>query len=149
MTNSIPLSSLESGTGAKFVDLGDKYAGRITNIEQRQQTEMDGSPKFFKDGTSPMMQYVITLELTDGESVNLFAKLGKYTPSEGKGESMLGAIGTAVREAGASAVDVGGELAVQYTGKAEPAPGKKAKLYTASYRPPTASIPAGDLFSEQ
>jgi len=53
-----------------------------------------------------------------------------------------------VRAAEASGVDIGGELAVQYTGKADAGAGKTAKLYTAQYRPPApASIPA-DLFDK-
>jgi hypothetical protein len=148
MTTSIPLSSIEASPGAKFVEIGDTYKGRITNIEQRQQTDMDGSPKTFKDG-SPMMQWVISLEQANGDTVSLFARGGKYTPSTGEGESMLSAIGTAVRAAGAEAVEVGAELAVAYTGQAEPAPGKKAKLYVAQYRPPAApSVPVDDLFSD-
>jgi hypothetical protein len=148
VTNSIPLSDLESSPGAKFVDIGDKYQGRITSIEQRQQTSMDGEPRTFKDG-SPMMQWVIGIEQADGEVVSLYARGGKYTPKTGSGESMLAAIGSAVRAAEASAVEIGADLAVALTGEAEPAPGKKAKLYQASYRPPpAASVPVSDLFSD-
>jgi len=148
MTTSIPLSDLESSPSAKFVEIGDTYKGRITNIEQRQQTEMDGSPRTFKDG-SPMMQYVFSLEQENGDTVSLFARGGKYTPSSGEGESMLSAIRTAGEAAGVEAVAVGGELAVAYTGQAEPAPGKKAKLYRAKYSAPAAaSVPVDDLFSD-
>lgn len=145
--NSIPLSDLASSNSAKFENIGDSHAGRITAINQRPQTGMDGSPLTFPDGTARLL-WAITIERSDGETVTLFAKGGRYTPESGSGESMLSAIGSAVRAAEASGVDIGGELAVQYTGQADAGPGKKAKLYTAQYRPPApASIPA-DLFDK-
>ena len=149
MSQSIPLNQLESSPSASFEQLGDSYKGRITAIEERQQTDLnDGKPLTFNDGT-PRMQYVITIEQSDGETVQLYAKGGKYKADEGSGEAMLAAIGTAVRAAGAGAVDVGGDLAVAYTGNARLAAGKSAKLYTAQYRPPApASIPASDLFKD-
>jgi len=148
MSQSIPLSQLESSPSASFEQLGDSYKGRITGIEERQQTDLQGNPLAFNDGT-PRMQFVITVEQADGETVQLYAKGGKYKADEGSGEAMLAAIGTAVRAAGAGAVDVGGDLAVAYTGNARLAAGKSAKLYTAQYRPPApASIPASDLFKD-
>jgi hypothetical protein len=144
---SIPLSQLESSTAAKFEQFGDKHAGRITAIDQRQQTDpKTGQVKTFNDG-SPQMQWVITLE-ENGQAVALFAKGGRFTPAKGSGESMLNAIGTAVRTVGASSLDVGGMLAVALTGESEAKPGlNPAKLYTAQYQPPApASVPV-DLFS--
>ena len=64
---------------------------------------------------------------------------------------MMSAIGTAARQAGAESVDVGGLLAVAFTGETKAEPGMNpAKLYTAQYRPPApqaASVPT-DLFSQ-
>jgi hypothetical protein len=148
MTNSIPLARLESSPGAKFTTFGDTYRGRIVALEERQQTDMDNNPRTFKDGT-PMMQWVISIEQADGEVVALYARNGNYHPDSGTGEAMLAAIGTAVRAAGAEAVDVGGELAVAYTGTEALSGGKTAKCYTAAYKPPApaaTSIPAADLF---
>jgi hypothetical protein len=150
MSNSIPLSDLESSPSAKFTELGDTCKGTVRTIDHRQQTDMAGKPRTFDDG-SPMMQYVIGIEQDDGEVLGVFAKGGKYQADEGSGQSMLGAIGAAVREAGASSVEVGGQLAVAFTGKAKLSGGREAKLYKASYRPPTpatASIPAADLFGD-
>jgi hypothetical protein len=144
---SIPLSQLESSTAAKFEQFGDKHAGRIVAIDQRQQTDpKTGQVKTFNDG-SPQMQWVITLEEA-GQAVALFAKGGRFTPAKGTGESMLSAIGTAVRTAGAASLDVGGQLAVAFTGESEAKPGlNPAKLYAAQYQPPApASVPV-DLFS--
>lgn len=149
MTSSIPLSDLESSPSAKFENIGDKCAGRIVALDPRQQTSPEGEALSWPDGSARML-WVITVESTDGDRVNLWAKGGNYKPESGTGESMLTAIGTAVRAAGASGVDVGGELAVAFTGLGEKKPGKNApKLYTAQYRAPQASIPAADLFSKE
>jgi len=144
---SIPLSKLESSTAAKFERFGDKHSGYITAIDERQQTDpKTGQVQTFTDG-SPKMQWVITIE-TAGQAVALWAKGGKFTAAKGTGESMLNAIGAAVRAAGASSLDVGGQLAVAFTGESEAKPGlSPAKLYSAQYQPPApASVPV-DLFS--
>jgi hypothetical protein len=143
---------MENSAAAKFDNIGDKYVGRITSIDQRQQTDIDGKAKFFASGT-PMMLYVITIQ-PDGagtEPVALWAKGGRYTPVKGSGESMMSAIGTAAKAAGAGSVDVGGLLGVAFTGEAEKTNPlfSAPKLYTAQYQPPapqTASVPV-DLFS--
>lgn len=150
MSNSIPLGDLESSASAKFEQIGDKYVGTITSIDHRQQTDLDGTPKRFQSG-DPMMMYVIGLHLDDGETAALFAKGGKFTPKTGSGESMLSAIGTAVRNAGATSVEVGAKLAVAFTGEGEARTGMNApKLYTAQYQPPVAqpqAVAVDDLFS--
>jgi hypothetical protein len=97
------------------------------------------------------MQWVITIQPDNGDTVTLYAKGGRFKPATGAGESMLSAIGTAVRAAGAGSLDVGGKLAVAYTGDSAAQPGRfPAKLYTAQYQPPPSgevtSIPS-DLFS--
>jgi hypothetical protein len=147
MTSSLPLSDLESSPSAKFTEIGDKYAGRIVAMNERQQTDINGKLLAFDDGT-PRMQWVITIEQASGDNVQLYAKGGNFKAAKGTGNSMLSAIGAAVRAAGAGAVDVGGQLAVQYTGDSVAQPGRfPAKLYTAQYQPPApASVPL-DLFS--
>ena len=145
---SIPLSELESSAAAKFENINDAHVGRIVGIVQRPQTDLkSGQVKTFSDG-APMMQWVITIEKAGGDTVALWAKGGKFKAVSGSGESMLNAIGTAVRAAGADSVDVGGQLAVAHTGLGEAKPGMNApKLYTAQYKPPApVSVPA-DLFS--
>jgi hypothetical protein len=149
---SIPLSDMEgSGAAARFDDFGDKYAGRITAMKQTQQTDpKTGQPKFFPSG-DPMMLWIITIQPEGGgDALSLWAKAGKFTAAKGSGQAMLTAIGAAVRESGASSVEVGGKLAVAFTGESEPKPGMNpAKLFSAQYEPPTAepaSVPV-DLFS--
>lgn len=147
MTTSIPLSQLESTPSAKFPEIGSAHKGRVTAMDQRDQTDTNGNVKQFKDGT-PRKQWVISLEKNDGEVVSLYASGGKFTPATGTGHSMQTAIGIAVREAGADSLDIGGELAVAHTGLGEAKPGQNApKLYTAQYRPPSQSVPVG-LFDE-
>jgi len=150
MTQSIPLSELEASASAKFDNIGDKHVGIITSIDHRQQTDLDGTPKTFPSG-DPMMLYVVTIQLADGDTAALWAKNGKFEVASGSGEAMLAAIGTAVRASGASSVEVGGNLAVAFTGLGKAKPGmNQPKLYTAQYKPPTAapaSVPVDDLFS--
>jgi hypothetical protein len=151
MTNSIPLGQLETGPSAQWVKIGDTYRGRITSMEERQQTDpKDQSPKFFKSG-APMMVLVITIEQDNGDTVALYASGGAYRVAEGEGQAMKPAIGAALRAAGASALDAGAELAVSFTGWGEPtAPGlNPPRLFSAQYRPATAaptSVPV-DLFT--
>lgn len=147
-TTSIPLSDLESSPSAKFNAIGDAYVGRIISMVERQNTKPgSGEPIFFPSG-DPQMVWVITIETASGERLALWAGGGKYKVASGSGESMLSAIGSAVRAAGAAAVDVGAELAVAHTGMGEATPGKNPpRLYTAQYRAaPAASVPV-DLFS--
>jgi hypothetical protein len=148
VTNFIPLSALESSASAKFAEIGDKHSGRIVAIDQRPQTDFAGQAKTFASG-EPMMLWVITLEEAGGDTAALWAKGGKFRAVTGSGESMLNAIGTAVRTSGASSVEIGAQLAVAFTGLGESkGPGLNApKLYTAQYLPPApASVPV-DLFS--
>lgn len=149
MTQSIPLSDLESTPSAKFAQIGDRASGRIVAMDERQQTNMQGKPLTFEDG-SPRMQWVISILQDNGETVALYCKGGNYQAETGSGESMRTAIGIAVRDAQATGVDVGGELAIAFTGLGTKKPGQDApKLYTAQYRAPAApSIPAADLFSK-
>lgn len=145
---SIPLSELESSPAAKWNQIGDTYRGRITSMVQRQQTNTDGAALSWNDG-SPRMLWVITIEQTNGESVALYAKGGKFRVAEGSGDSMLNAIGAAVRAAGAQGVDMGADLAVAFTGMAEATAGKNAaKLYTAQYRPAAAPSVPVDMFTQ-
>lgn len=151
MTTSIPLADLETGGNSaswKGKPFGFTYSGRVTNIEKRQQLDLtDGSPKFFPSG-DPMPVWLISIEQENGETVVLWASKGAYKPAEGTGESMMGAIGTAVRAIGAEGLSVGDDLAVSYTGEGEAKRGQNPpRLFTAQVRPaPPVSIPA-DLFS--
>lgn len=150
MTSSIPLSALEGGgVSAKFEAIGAKHVGIIEAINERQQTEFGtGKPLFFESG-DPRMEWVITIKEADGESAALYARGGNHPVGSGTGESMLFAIGTAVRAAGADGLSVGGQLAVVHSGLGVAKSGlNPPKLYTAQYQPPAApSVPVDDLFA--
>lgn len=149
-SQSIPLSDLESSPAAKFERIGDKYVGKIVSMKERQQTDINGRPLFFDSG-DPRMQWVITLDTGNGDFVALWSKGGSFKAAQGQGDSMLNAIGAAVRAAGCSSVDVGAQLAVAHTGLGEAKPGlSPPKLFTAQYQPPApvaAQVPVDDLFS--
>lgn len=152
MSNSIPLSEIETSPAAKFERIGDSHKGRIVAIDKRQQTDINNVPLWFDAAhTQPRMQWIITIEKSNGERVAFYAKGGKFKAVSGSGESMLSAVGSAVRAAGAASVDIGADLGVAHTGMAEAQAGKNAaKLYTAQYWPAAAaSVPVGDLFSDE
>ena len=85
------------------------------------------------------MVWVIVLEKPNGDTNALWATNGSYTAKQGKGEAMLKAIGSAVREAKADSLDTGGYLKVEYTGlgeaKAEHQPSRSST--PPPTRPPT------------
>jgi hypothetical protein len=150
MSQSIPISQLEASPAASFNSYGDKYSGRITAMKEQQQTDpVTGKVKQFPSG-DPMTLWIITIQPDTGEAISLWAKAGRYVAAKGSGKSMLAAIVDAVKASGATALDVGGMLAVAYTGETEAKPGlNPAKLFTAQYQPPApqaASLPV-DLFS--
>src|SRR5262245_37811066 len=152
MTDSIPLSELESSAAAKFEQLGDKHIGRIVSAKRQQQTDpITGQPKHFPSG-DPMMMVLIVIQPAEGDAITLWAKGGKFVAKTGTGLSMQSAIAAAMAPHGITnlAQAVGGELAVAWTGETEAKPGlNPAKLFTADFRPAAgeADVPM-DLFSE-
>lgn len=150
-TNSIPLSELQGGKAASWDAVGDRYVGRIVSMDQRQQTNTEGQPLSWNDG-SPRLQWVIGIELANGDVANLYAKGGSFAPVQGTGKAMLVAIGEAVKAAGGTELRVGDELAVAFTGLGEARGGKNApKLYTAAYKvapAQPAAVAVADLFSD-
>lgn len=152
MSQSIPLSAMESSPAAKFEAVGDKYVGKITGIDERAQTDFaTGKPLFFESG-APKMQWVITILTAEGDTVAFYAKGGNFKVASGSGDSMVNAIGTAVRNAGANTLDVGAQLAIAHTGLGEAKPGLNApKLFTAQYAPPAPgakAVEVDDLFAQ-
>jgi len=149
---SIPLSELTSSPAAKFENIGDSHGGRINSVEWRNQTDpKDNSVKYFPSG-DVMKQLVISIEKPSGESAALFAKGGggdAFKPVTGTGDSMLNAIAKAAKAAGAGAIEVGANLEVTFTGEGKKTPGvNAAKLYTATYEAPKASVPVESLFTQ-
>lgn len=133
---------------AKFPDqqYGTTVAGPIVRSpEVRQQTNFDdGKPLFFDDG-SPRMQIVVQVQTDqrdpadpDDDGIRAF-----YIKTK-----MQAAVRDAVKRSGAKGIDVGGVLAITYTGDEPPPPGKRgkpSKVYSATYTPPSAAVANGAL----
>jgi hypothetical protein len=125
------------GRSASFKAIGDKVSGFITNMEVRQQSDIDGELKFWDDG-KPRMQLVVTLEtlLAEGDDDDGLRKL--YV----KGQ-MTKAVQDAVRKAGQKGLKEGGQLVVKYD-KDEPSAKRgysATKVYVARYEPPQQTVP--------
>jgi hypothetical protein len=124
--------------GAKFDQVGRTWKGPILAATTSQQTTINGEPKVWKDG-HPMMQAVITIQTDEHDPAvadddgrrRLFVK-----------GAMQQAVRDAVKAAGQKSIEIGGFLAVQYTGDGESqGPGfSPPKLYRAQYRPPAVGV---------
>ena len=136
MIDSAALDLLEGGgKSAKFETVGDTTKGQVVSAESRQQTDYtSGEPLTWDDG-NPRMQLVITLatderdpdDPTDDGHRNIYCK-GK----------MLNAVKQALKAAGQK-LEVGGTLAVQYTGDGTPTNPRHnpPKEYVAAYEAPS------------
>jgi hypothetical protein len=125
------------GPTAKWDAIGDVRRVVIASVEKRQVTDFDtGEPLTWPNG-DPKWQFVFGgTDPDSGEETRIFAK-----------GYMLSAVKEALRTAN-SAPEVGGTLAVKWTGNAEPV-GRKAaaKQWAATYNPPAViAMTAADLF---
>jgi hypothetical protein len=134
------------GKSASFEKPGDKVSGEILTVESRQQTDLDGALKCWDNG-DPMWQVVVTLQTTEREDGDDDGKRTVYLKGSRKYASTATAVGEAVKAAGAKTLEVGGTLALAYTGDGEPTKrGFSApKLYQAAYKPPAQGVDLGDL----
>ena len=143
------LDSFLGGGGspsAKFIDVGATVKGTVTAAEVVQQTEFGtGTPKTWDDG-KPMMQAVITLstDLRDDDIEDDDGTRRLFV----KGQ-MQKAVREALKAAGVKSLEIGGTLAVKYTGDGAPSkPGFNGpKLYAAQYKaaPVSAGLSADEL----
>ena len=127
---------------AAFPTIGTTITGTIcAEPKVQQQTDIDsGTPLTFPNG-DPRLQILVPLQttLSEGEDDDgirtLYAKA-----------NMLKALREAVVASGASGLEVGGQVTVTYSGDgAATRRGYNApKLYTATYRPPTANANAAN-----
>lgn len=130
----------------KFETVGQVAKGPILELGMQQQRDFaTGKPKYWDDG-NPMMQLrvVIATDERDPEITDDTGERALYI----KGESQK-AVRQAIKDAGAKTIEVGGILALAFTGLGD----KKdqlnpPKLYRAQYKPPVpaeTSIAADDL----
>lgn len=131
-----------SGKSAKFETIGDTVKGVICAApELRQKTDIKTSlPLTWKDG-SPQMHLVIKLQTderdpSDPEDEGI---RNLYVSGGFKRASLQKAVADAVRTAKAKGLEVGGTLAVRFTGEEPPSAAgmSPAKLYAAQYQAPT------------
>jgi len=120
-------------------EVGTTVKGTILDADVTQQTDFKSrEPKTWPDG-QPMMQVVITLqtELRDPSVIDDDGQRRLFVD----GKRITEAVRDACRAANVKGLDVGGTLAVKFTGLGEaPGPGLSApKLFRAEYKPaPTA-----------
>lgn len=139
------INSAQSVPGAKFDTVGDTVKGTVVDVDVRQCTKFGTTEPEFWDNGDPKEQLVITLQtdLSDGGADD-DGKRRIYAP---KPSNMLQAIGKALKDAGAKVgqgsakLDVGGTLAVRFTGqRPHEKPGfNPIKEYAAAYAPPANS----------
>lgn len=128
------------GKSAKFETVGDTVTGVIcAPPELRQQTDIKtGAPKTWDNG-DPIMQLVVKLQTDQREDDEDDGVRNLYVSGGFKRASLQKAVADALRTAKAKGLELGGTLAIRYTGE-EPASVKgfnPAKLYAAKYTPPT------------
>lgn len=123
---------------AKFGHVGDTHRGRIVEMTTRQQKSIKGELLTWDDG-SPKMMAVLTIQ-TDERDPSIEDDDGKRRLFV-KGD-MVRAVREAVRGAGRKMVELGGEVAVQYTGdgQARGVGYNPPKLYRAGYKPPAVAV---------
>ena len=138
---------LASGGSASFPfqNIGDSVTGKILNLEELQQTDLQtGEVKTFTNG-QPMMMYRVELQtnLRDGEMDDgvrsVYLKGSKKAESQSSLAAVLQAVLTAT---GRAALTVGGTLTLTYTGDGV-AKGRgfsAPKQYSAQYAAPSVSL---------
>ena len=141
-----------SGKAFEFGAIGDRVSGEITDMKKQQQTDFQtGAPVFWNNGEPKMMLKIsLKTEFQEDENDdgirNVYLRGGNFTALKGKGTASLVAVKDAVKRSG-KPIEVGGILTLEFSGEG-PAPAKgmnPAKLYTASYKPPTYSVDMDDL----
>ena len=156
--NSFNISDLDGGSRSWVPEnIGDKVQGKIIEVKRVQQTSFDdGSPLEWPDGTARMqtvveMQTDLSTSGDDDGIRTLWLKGGKnYEAAEGDGKSGELALAQAAKDAGASSIDTHGELTFVFSGRSKPTTRgyQPAKLYTARYKAPVASVSTDDLFDD-
>lgn len=127
------------GKAAAFPEIGTIVRGVILAADVRDQTEMGSNEiKRFPDG-NPMRQLVITLQ-TDERDASI---------EDDDGTRRLyakGAMIAAIRKVTPDGMQIGGKLAVKYTGNGVAAQKgwNPPKEYRAQYEPPAIRVPDDD-----
>ena len=139
----------EGGNSFPFESIGDQVTGKIMNLEEVQQTDLQtGDPKTFDNG-QPMMMYQVTLatELRNADDPADNGHRSVYLKGSRKSgcQSSLAAVLDAVRAAtGGTELEPGGVLTLQYVGDgvARQRGFNAPKLYAATYQRPAMNLGA-------
>lgn len=132
---------------AKFPHVGATVKGTVTAFESGQQRDFEtGDPMYWPNG-DPKMQIIVTLQTgeTDPDVENDTGERRIFAVTWAKPGTLFDAIRNAVRASGASRLEIGGTMAVQFVDE-EPASRKglnPRKIYRAQYQPPAGK--ANDL----
>lgn len=137
------------GNSFAFDTIGASVTGRITDIEQVQQTDMQtGQPAVWDDGKPKMMVRVeLQTEIRDTPFDDGKRSVYLRGPRKPESKSSMAAVLAAVMAAtGTRAIAPGGTLTLTYSGDGvPPRKGYSApKQYEASYRAPLVDLGGGD-----
>lgn len=138
------LTAGEKIPGAKFEKIGDKVVGSIVSAEARQCMKFGTTDLDYWPQGDPKMQVVVTLQ-TDERDAAIEDDDGKRRLHAKKPGNMLSAIVAALA---GNRLEVGGRLAVMFTGEEPSQKGNPTKLYQAAYQPPAANAAADLLAGE-
>ena len=129
-----------SGASAKFEQPGDLIAGTITAMRTEQQTNFKTGQAKFWDNGNKIEQLVISVQTEQRESPDDDGIRNLYVKGSAKvgSQSSHDAVRTAVQNAGAKSLDVGGWLSLAFIG--EEAATQRGlsprKLWQAQYQAP-------------
>lgn len=139
------------GNSFPFDNVGDTVTGKITLIEEQQQTDMDtGMPAVWENGQPKMMVRVeLQTDLRDPADPADDGKRSVYLKGSKKPESrssMAAAIEAVKNSTGARTLQVGGTFTLSYIGDGQATRrGYNApKQYQATYQPPTVDLGGGE-----
>lgn len=144
--NSLDLAG-DAGDSFPFDHIGASVTGKVTGMEEVQQTDMQsGEPAFWPNG-QPKLMYRLDLQTDLGDGPDDDGKRSVYLKGSRKRDSgsSLAAVLEAVRSAtGSTAIAVGGTLTLTYADDGEQTHRgyNPPKLYTASYTAPSMELGA-------
>ena len=144
--NSLDLAG-DAGNSFPFDHIGASVTGKVTGMEEVQQTDMQsGEPAFWSNG-QPKLMYRLDLQTDLGDGPDDDGKRSVYLKGSRKRDSgsSLAAVLEAVRSAtGSTAIAVGGTLTLTYAADGEQTHRgyNPPKLYTATYVAPSMELDA-------
>lgn len=141
----------QEGNAFPFEQIGDSVTGKVMNLEEIQQTDMDtNEPSFWPNG-QPKMMFRMTLQTelreADGDDgIRTVYLRGRRKPNDDGTKSSLCACLDAVRKAtGGTQIQAGARYTHTFT--SEGTPTKRGynppKWYEGAYVPPTMNLDAG------